>query len=68
MLARLARRSDAGADGRRGGAPLRAGGKVAELARRLGLPVVTSFMGRGLLADQDAPLVGTYMGVAGARR
>ncbi|MCM2309056.1 MAG: indolepyruvate/phenylpyruvate decarboxylase [Sulfuritalea sp.] len=39
--------------------------KVALLARRLGLPVVTSFMGRGLLADQDAPLVGTYMGVAG---
>ena len=39
--------------------------KVARLSRRLGLPVVTSFMGRGLLADQDAPLVGTYMGVAG---
>jgi indolepyruvate decarboxylase len=38
---------------------------VAELSRRLGLPVVTSFMGRGLLADADAPLVGTYMGVAG---
>jgi indolepyruvate decarboxylase len=39
--------------------------KVAALSRRLGLPVVTSFMSRGLLADQDAPLVGTYMGVAG---
>ncbi len=39
--------------------------KVAVLSRRLGLPVVTSFMGRGLLADQDAPLIGTYMGVAG---
>jgi len=39
--------------------------KVADLARRLGLPVVTSFMGRGLLADQQAPLLGTYMGVAG---
>jgi indolepyruvate decarboxylase len=26
---------------------------------------VTSFMGRGLLSDQNAPLVGTYMGVAG---
>ncbi|MDO8249815.1 MAG: indolepyruvate/phenylpyruvate decarboxylase [Rhodoferax sp.] len=39
--------------------------KVAVLSRRLGIPVVTSFMGRGLLADQDAPLVGTYMGVAG---
>jgi len=39
--------------------------KVAELARRLALPVVTCFMGRGLLADADAPLMGTYMGVAG---
>lgn len=39
--------------------------KVAELANRLGIPVVTSFMGRGLLADDDAPLLGTYMGVAG---
>ena len=39
--------------------------KVAELSRRLGIPVVTSFMGRGLLAEEDAPLVGTYMGVAG---
>lgn len=39
--------------------------KVAELARRLALPVATCFMGRGLLAASDAPLVGTYMGVAG---
>jgi len=39
--------------------------KVAQLGRRLGLPIVTSFMGRGLLVDHDAPLVGTYMGVAG---
>ncbi len=39
--------------------------KVAQLARRLGVPVVTGFMGRGLLADQDVPLLGTYMGVAG---
>lgn len=39
--------------------------KVAVLSRRLGLPVVTSFMSRGLLSEQDAPLVGTYMGVAG---
>lgn len=39
--------------------------KVAELSRRLGVPVVTSFMGRGLLAEQDAPLMGTYMGLAG---
>ncbi len=39
--------------------------KVAKLARRLDLPVVTSFMGRGLLAEHDAPLLGTYLGVAG---
>ena len=32
----------------------------------LGLPVVTSFSGRGLLAEGDAPLAGTYLGVAGA--
>jgi indolepyruvate decarboxylase len=41
--------------------------QVAQLARRLGVPVVTSFMGRGLLADHGVPLHGTYMGVAGAR-
>ncbi|MES2300387.1 MAG: indolepyruvate/phenylpyruvate decarboxylase [Pseudomonadota bacterium] len=40
--------------------------KVAQLVRLLNLPVVTSFMGRGLLADTDAPLLGTYLGVAGA--
>lgn len=39
--------------------------KTAELARRLGLPVVTCFMGRGLLAEADAPLMGTYLGIAG---
>jgi indolepyruvate decarboxylase len=39
--------------------------KVAELASRLALPVVTSFMGHGLLADTDSALVGTYLGVAG---
>ncbi len=39
--------------------------KVSELARKLGLPVVTSFMGRGLLAESGAQLLGTYMGVAG---
>ncbi len=39
--------------------------KVAALSRRLGLPVVTSFMSRGLLANHDAALLGTYMGVAG---
>ncbi len=40
-------------------------GRVAELARRLGCPVVTSFMGRGLLAEADVPLLGTYLGLAG---
>ena len=39
--------------------------QVAELANRLALPVVTSFMGRGLLANANAPLMGTYLGVAG---
>jgi indolepyruvate decarboxylase len=40
--------------------------RVAELARRLQLPVVTSFMGRGLLSDSGAPVLGTYLGAAGA--
>ncbi len=39
--------------------------RVAELARRLAVPVVTSFMGRGLLVGSGAPLIGTYLGVAG---
>ena len=39
--------------------------RVAELTRKLGIPVVTSFMGRGLLSTTDAPLAGTYLGVAG---
>jgi indolepyruvate decarboxylase len=39
--------------------------KVAELAGRLGLPVVTSMMGRGLLSDTPNPPLGTYLGVAG---
>jgi indolepyruvate decarboxylase len=39
--------------------------RVARLAQRLGLPVVTTFMGRGLLADNDPPPLGTYLGVAG---
>jgi len=40
--------------------------KVAALAKRLGIPVVTSVLGRGLLANSDVPLLGTYLGVAGA--
>ncbi|MDP3759441.1 MAG: indolepyruvate/phenylpyruvate decarboxylase [Ramlibacter sp.] len=39
--------------------------RVAELARRLAIPVVTSFMGRGLLTAQNVPLLGTYLGLAG---
>lgn len=39
--------------------------KVAALVRTLGLPVTTSFMGRGLLADAGVPLLGTYIGAAG---
>jgi indolepyruvate decarboxylase len=39
--------------------------RVAELARRLAIPVVTSFMGRGLLTGQNVPLLGTYLGLAG---
>jgi indolepyruvate decarboxylase len=40
--------------------------KVAQLAARLGLPVVTSMMGRGLLAGTATPPLGTYLGLAGA--
>ena len=39
--------------------------QVAALARKLGIPVVTSLMGRGLLENSEAPLVGTYLGLAG---
>jgi indolepyruvate decarboxylase len=39
--------------------------KVARLATRLGIPVVTSLLGRGLLRGLEAPLLGTYLGVAG---
>ncbi len=38
---------------------------LAELASRLGIPVVTSLMGCGLLADAETPPVGIYLGVAG---
>jgi indolepyruvate decarboxylase len=38
---------------------------VAGLAHQLGIPVVTTFMGRGLLADSANPPLGTYIGVAG---
>lgn len=39
--------------------------KVVELARKLGLPAVTTFMGRGLLAEAPDIVAGTYLGVAG---
>ncbi len=39
--------------------------KVAALARALGVPVVTSFMGRGLLAGHRDVVRGTYLGAAG---
>ncbi len=38
---------------------------IAELARRLGLSVVTTFMGRGLLSDHPGIVRGTYLGAAG---
>ncbi len=39
--------------------------QAAALARRLGLPVVTTFMGRGLLAADKDVVAGTYLGAAG---
>ena len=39
--------------------------KVTELAKKLGIAVTTSFLARGVLADPDAPLAGTYLGLAG---
>jgi indolepyruvate decarboxylase len=39
--------------------------RVARLARRLALPVVTTFMGRGLLGDAPDIVHGTYLGAAG---
>jgi indolepyruvate decarboxylase len=39
--------------------------KVAQLTQKLGIPLVTTFMGRGLLTTTGAPLAGTYLGVAG---
>ena len=39
--------------------------RVTALARKLELPVVTTFMGRGLLEDAPDVLLGTYLGAAG---
>ncbi len=41
--------------------------QVAELAGRLGIPVVSTFMGRGLLSTHRDLVRGTYMGAAGQR-
>ena len=52
-----------GANGGGGDTPLRAGaGTFALLSRKLGIPVATTFMGKGLLAGQPVDLRGTYMG------
>jgi len=39
--------------------------RVTTLARKLALPVVTTFMGRGLLQNAPDVLCGTYLGAAG---
>ncbi|HTW33246.1 MAG TPA: indolepyruvate/phenylpyruvate decarboxylase [Rhizomicrobium sp.] len=39
--------------------------EVADLARRAGVPVVTSFMGRGVAASAGLDHAGCYMGLAG---
>jgi len=39
--------------------------KIGKLCKTLGIPVATSFMGRGLFAEHDLPLLGTYLGTAG---
>ena len=38
--------------------------EVALLSRKLGIPVATTFMGKGLLAGQPVDFRGTYMGIA----
>jgi indolepyruvate decarboxylase len=38
---------------------------IAALARKLNLPLVTTFMGRGLLEHADDVVAGTYLGAAG---
>src|SRR5499427_572600 len=39
--------------------------KIAALARKLNLPLVTTFMGRGLLEHAGDVVAGTYLGAAG---
>ncbi|WP_407157627.1 indolepyruvate/phenylpyruvate decarboxylase [Bradyrhizobium sp. STM 3557] len=38
---------------------------IASLARKLGIPLVTTFMGRGLLENAGDVVAGTYLGAAG---
>jgi len=39
--------------------------RIAALARKLNIPLVTTFMGRGLLEQADDVVSGTYLGAAG---
>jgi indolepyruvate decarboxylase len=39
--------------------------RIAALARKLNIPLVTTFMGRGLLEQADDIVSGTYLGAAG---
>ena len=39
--------------------------EIAALARKLNLPLVTTFMGRGLLEHAGDVVAGTYLGAAG---
>lgn len=39
--------------------------RVSELALKLRIPTATTFMSRGILADDDSPTIGTYLGLAG---
>jgi len=39
--------------------------RIAALARKLNIPLVTTFMGRGLLEGADDVVSGTYLGAAG---
>ena len=38
---------------------------VTALSEKLRIPAVTSFMGRGIMAETGAPVAGTYLGLAG---
>ena len=42
--------------------------KLSRLAQKLCMPVATTFMGRGLLTEEEDPLIGTYMGLSGCKK